>query len=243
MDVEQFTDDMRAVFVGSREILRAWRHAALDVEHLLLALLRQPGGPAERIIRRLSVDAARAGGLVERELERLPALESGEESSELVVTTARVQRLLERAREQATQLGAERIGTDHLLLAICGEQGSPGARALAALDVTQERVAQALVDLRYPLAPTPTPPPPPRPPSLEERVAALELALAELQLRPAPPLGADDEVRAELEQARQRIVALERQNRYLEELLRITQDNLAYTRGLLDQAMQRRGEP
>ncbi|HWQ11982.1 MAG TPA: Clp protease N-terminal domain-containing protein [Roseiflexaceae bacterium] len=242
MEVERFTDEARAVFAGSRELMRARRHAALDVEHLLLALLRRPGGSAERLMRRLAVDVARLAGLVERELEQLPALEDGEELPEQVVTTGRVQRLLERAREQAAQLGADHIGTDHLLLAICGEQGGPGARALAALDVTEERVALALVDLRHPLAMAPAPASPPHAPSLEERVTALELALAELQLRrPAAP-SRDVDAHAELEQARQRIALLERQNRYLEELLRITQDTLAYTRGLLDQAM-RRGAP
>jgi ATP-dependent Clp protease ATP-binding subunit ClpA len=179
--------------------------------------------------------------LVERELERLPTLESQEEPGDQVMVTPRVQRLLQRAHAQADQLGDSRVGTAHLLLAIAAEVDAPGARALTSLGVTQERVGEAVVNLRHPIDGVPHERQAPKL-KVEESLATLEAAVAELRAQTSapPPMGG---LQAELEQAQQRIAALERQNRYLEELLKITQDTLSSTRGLLEQAVQARVRP
>jgi ATP-dependent Clp protease ATP-binding subunit ClpA len=241
MEIERFTEDARLVFLRGRDLMRARSHAALDVEHVLLALLRQPTGPAATMLRRLGAPIERLAGLVEREVLELPTLLAGEPVDDTLPATARVRRLVDRAREQAEQLGDPLVGTEHVLLAISGEPASPAARALGTCGITQERVAVELVELRHPMPERRTSEGQPNlvvPLSLEQRVAVLEAAVTDL--RRARQLSQHDP-EADLERAAQRIGTLERQNRYLQELLKITQENLAYTRSLLEQEITTRG--
>lgn len=69
-----------------------------------------------------TLSAARASGRHEEELDRA----------------------LARARDEATRLGADHVGTEHLLAALAQDERCSGMRALAALDVSAARLKSAV---------------------------------------------------------------------------------------------------
>jgi ATP-dependent Clp protease ATP-binding subunit ClpC len=151
MPLENFTDKAREAFDDARQIMEDLRHNQLDVEHYFLALLRQPKGLAQRVLEKLSIDVAHATRQVERELERVarPSYSSPyyNNTSQIYLTT-RMQRLLQTANREASQMNDSFIGVEHLLLAIVAEREGASARIMGTMGVTQDRMLQVLQDIR-----------------------------------------------------------------------------------------------
>jgi ATP-dependent Clp protease ATP-binding subunit ClpC len=70
MRLDDFTDQAHEAFNDAQLIMHELRHTELDVEHLLLALLRQPTGLTQRVLEQLNVDAADVTRLMLREVKR-----------------------------------------------------------------------------------------------------------------------------------------------------------------------------
>jgi len=105
----------------------------VGTEHILLAILRHGEGVGAAVLRSfgISEDQARLeiDELLQRDMEdtwvfgRLPG-------------SPHYRNVLARAIDEATQLEARQIGSEHLLLALLGEEGSTAQRVLARLGVT-----------------------------------------------------------------------------------------------------------
>ena len=67
MRLERFTEKAQEAFQESQEIMQELHHTQLDVEHIFLAMLRQPKGLAQRALEKLGVQPEEAIRLVERE--------------------------------------------------------------------------------------------------------------------------------------------------------------------------------
>ncbi len=72
MKFEQFTEKAKEVISLAQDILIEYHHNQLDVEHLLLALLRQPEGLVSQILSRCGVNPEVVKGELERALEKFP---------------------------------------------------------------------------------------------------------------------------------------------------------------------------
>src|SRR3990172_7686362 len=105
MKQERFTEQAQEVLAQSQELVRQYRHAQWDVEHLLLALLMQQDGLTPDILRKLGVDAQAMRRRLEGVLAEAPKLayEGGQ-----IYATPRVTRLLENAKAEADRLKDER---------------------------------------------------------------------------------------------------------------------------------------
>ncbi len=123
-------------------------HTQLDVEHIFLAMLRQRDGLAGRALERLTVDTDLVAQRVERELEKSPKVYGQYGYGNQVYITPRTQRLVKRAEEEATRLNDQYVGIEHLLIAISGEREGASSRILNSFGIDQERVYQALMDIR-----------------------------------------------------------------------------------------------
>jgi ATP-dependent Clp protease ATP-binding subunit ClpC len=123
-------------------------HTQLDVEHIFLAMLRQRDGLTNRALGRLSVDTDTIAQRVERELEKSPKVYGQYGYGNQVYITPRTQRLVKRAEEEATRLNDQYVGIEHLLIAISGEREGASSRILNSFGIDQERVYQALMDIR-----------------------------------------------------------------------------------------------
>jgi ATP-dependent Clp protease ATP-binding subunit ClpC len=145
MKPEKFTEQAQEMLAASQEIVRQYRHNQWDVEHILLALLQQESSVPVDILKELGVDIERMRERVEQFLQRAPKIAN---EGAQIYATPRVASVFQSASNEATRLKDEFLGTEHLLIAIAGEQQGESARILKEFGVDQEKIYRALQDIR-----------------------------------------------------------------------------------------------
>jgi ATP-dependent Clp protease ATP-binding subunit ClpC len=148
MRLERYTEKAQEAFQEAQEIMHEQHHTQLDVEHIFLAMLRQSDGLTSRALERLTIDVDMVGQRVERELEKSPKVYGQYGYGNQVYITPRTQRLMKRAEDEANRLTDQYVGTEHLLIAISGEREGASSRILHSFGVDQERIYQALMEIR-----------------------------------------------------------------------------------------------
>jgi ATP-dependent Clp protease ATP-binding subunit ClpB len=129
---ERFSDDAWELLLASQDTARRWRHGAMDVEHLLQALLLERRFAAW--VESLPIDPDRVLDAVESFCLEQP----GGQAGQLYIGDA-LEDLLEQADRIRGAWGSRLIDLPHLLLALLDEPRI-GATALAAEGLTQEQV-------------------------------------------------------------------------------------------------------
>jgi len=145
MRQERFTEQAQEALALSQELLRQYHHTQWDVEHILLALLQQEHGLVGDILGELGVDIEAVRQQVMAALEKFP--KAAYEAAQ-VYATPRIANLIRKAGEEADRLKDEFIGTEHLLIAVAGEEKGEAASILKRFGVDQEKVYRALQDIR-----------------------------------------------------------------------------------------------
>ena len=145
MRQEKFTEQAQEALALSQEVVRQYHHSQWDVEHILLALLRQEAGLVGEVLTEIGVNLEAARQQVEAVLEQSPrvAYETGQ-----IYATPRVAQLITKAGEEAARLKDEFIGTEHLFIALTTEEKGKVVGILRQLGIDQERVYAALQKLR-----------------------------------------------------------------------------------------------
>ena len=142
---DRFTEQAQEALAASQELVRQYGHSQWDVEHILLALLQQQDSLTAKVLSQLGVDADAVKRDVESALDKAPKI--AHEATQ-IYATPRVARLLETASTESDRLMDEFIGTEHLLIAIAGEQQGEATAILRAAGVDQEGIYRALQDIR-----------------------------------------------------------------------------------------------
>ncbi len=119
-------------------------HGEIQPAHLLRALCNQPEGSTVPVLQKLGVSLDQLGNALEALLVRIPKV-SGGAQTQISRSTSRV---LEKAFAEAEALKDEYVSTEHLLLALAGDQGDSAAQALKQLGVDRESLLQALASVR-----------------------------------------------------------------------------------------------
>ena len=145
LNPDKFTEQAQQALAGSQELVRHYRHSQWDVEHVLLALLQLEQGLPGEILRTLGVDVDEVMSRLGESLERSPKVtdEGGQ-----IYATPRSARLLDNARLEAERLSDEFIGTEHLLISATMEEHGDAAAILKSHGIDQEKVYQALMQIR-----------------------------------------------------------------------------------------------
>jgi ATP-dependent Clp protease ATP-binding subunit ClpC len=135
---ERYTPSARQVVAFANEEARSLRHGALGVEHLLLGILVDGVGHGGRALRSLGLSAELVRGRV---AELLPP---GTPTAGAIPFTPRAQQVLARADGESRGLGHERVGTEHLVLAIARERDGIATRILEERHLGAEAVRDAV---------------------------------------------------------------------------------------------------
>ncbi len=145
MRQEKFTEQAQEAIAASQQLVMQFQHNQWDVEHILLALLQQERGLVGDILRDLSVDMDEMKRQVEAALEKMPKVtyQTGQ-----IYATPRINALFNAAEAESKRLQDELIATEHLLIAIAGEEKGEAASILKRSGVDQEKIFQALQKLR-----------------------------------------------------------------------------------------------
>ena len=136
-----FTEDVKLALATAREEGSRLGCDYVGTEHLALGVLRTEGGDSARLLQ--SVD--RRALIAELERRSARAESSGASSMDLPYTS-RAMRALELAMREASELGHDVMGTDHLLLGLLREESGISAQVLRAggLDLEHARAAALL---------------------------------------------------------------------------------------------------
>ncbi len=138
-----FSQRMQEVLRLSREEALRLGHDYIGTEHLLLAILREGGGMAVRILRNLGVDLAR----LQRAIEDNVRTYGGTLTIGNLPLTKQAERVLKLSYLEARALKADLIGTEHLLLALLREGDTIAAQILAHFGITYEAARQELQNI------------------------------------------------------------------------------------------------
>ncbi len=143
MRPEKLTVKAQEALQEAQAEARKREHQAIDLEHLLLALLHQQEGVAKPLLERIGANPQQVESHLEDELRSIPKVKGGGEP----YYGNRLQKLLDRAEEEAKKLKDEYVSTEHLLAAAAEDKSPPG-EALRAAGATADRIRGAVKDMR-----------------------------------------------------------------------------------------------
>ena len=148
MRFDRFTERAQEAAQRAAEIIQRYGHNQIDTEHILLALIEQPGGVIPQILEKLTVSSDTLSERLDSTLRGSPKANIFGGGAGQIFITPRVKRIIDLANEEANRLKDEYISTEHIFLAILTERNTPAARILEGAGLTRDRVFEAIQDLR-----------------------------------------------------------------------------------------------
>ncbi len=148
MRFDRFTERAQEAAQRAAEIIQRYGHNQIDTEHILLALIEQPGGVIPQILENLSINAQALSDRLDATLRSSPKANIFGGGAGQIFITPRVKRIIDLANEEANRLKDEYISTEHIFLAILSERNTPAARILESAGITRDRVNDAIQQLR-----------------------------------------------------------------------------------------------
>ena len=137
---EMYSPYAQQALDGAEAVARHYNHAYIGTEHMLACILKMENCNACKRLAALGLDNEDLGMELDRMIGRGDALMS-RGSLQL---TARTKKVLEFAKIEAARMKADRIGTEHIVIAMLREGESVGAQILFGHDVTADTFLKAL---------------------------------------------------------------------------------------------------
>jgi ATP-dependent Clp protease ATP-binding subunit ClpB len=145
MRFDKFTLKVQESLQEAQGLAGQYGHQALDVEHLLVSLLKQPESTASEIFKKLGADPRRIEADLRKALEKLPKVEGGGGQAYI---TSRLNRVLDAALSEAARLTDEYVSAEHVLIAMADEKEGPVAKILSSNGITKDGIFKVLVEIR-----------------------------------------------------------------------------------------------
>ena len=139
---DRFTDRARKVMSLAKNEAQRLNHEYIGTEHVLLGLVHEGSGVAANVLRNMGIDLKK----IRQELEKVVKGSATLVSMGQLPFTPRAKKVLELALEEASQLGHNYIGTEHLLLGLIKESEGIAARVLMNLGVKLEEVREEVLE-------------------------------------------------------------------------------------------------
>ena len=189
---EKMTVKTQEALASAQEKTFAMSAAAIEPEHLLLALLDQEGGFVPDLLKKVGTPLPQLRENLAASLRKLPKVTG----SVQVSLSPALNRVLDQAQKEADAMHDAFVSTEHLLLALVGEKESPCAKLLSQGGATRDGILAALKALRGDAAVTDQEP--------EQKYQALakygrDLTDLARQGKLDPVIGRDDEIRRVLQ--------------------------------------------
>jgi ATP-dependent Clp protease ATP-binding subunit ClpB len=160
MRLDRYTQRGQEAILAAQELAESYNHQQIEPEHLLLALLQQEEGVVPEIIEQIGAAAGGASGQngatstlaaglrsqLEADLSRRPKVYGGNTGQPGLSQAA--SRVLQDAYAEANNMRDEYVSTEHILLALAGNNAAGAARMLARLNITRDRILSSLTQIR-----------------------------------------------------------------------------------------------
>ncbi len=147
MDINRFTEKLQEAIRSAQSKATRYGNQQIDVEHLLAVLLEQQDGLAPSILAKAGVQPEGIARRLEAEIEKLPKVSGSSSGPDQIYVTARLNKLITNAEDEARQLKDEYISVEHVLLAAIDDKGAAG-KLLKESGLTRDRLMQALREVR-----------------------------------------------------------------------------------------------
>jgi ATP-dependent Clp protease ATP-binding subunit ClpC len=148
MRFDRFTERAQEAAQRAAEIIQRYGHNQIDTEHILLALIEQPGGVIPQILQNLNINAEALSDRLDQTLRMTPKANIFGSGAGQIFITPRVKRIIDLANEEANRLKDEYISTEHIFLAILSERNTSASRILESAGLTRDRVLEAIQQMR-----------------------------------------------------------------------------------------------
>ncbi len=133
MDPNRLTQKAQeAIHEAQNEAVR-FGHQQVDIEHVLLALVKQDGGIIPRLLHRMDVQPRTVADELEKTLQRRPSVSGpGAPGSEpgKVMVSQRLNQMFTDAEKEAKRLKDEYVSVEHLVLAMLSESAGEAKQIL-----------------------------------------------------------------------------------------------------------------
>jgi ATP-dependent Clp protease ATP-binding subunit ClpB len=194
MHLDRLTDAARTALEGAFQKAAELRHAAVEPEHLLFALMDPPDGPGARLLRAVDVPLDRLKGRLDELLASRPTSDHVAPSDQYLSRS--LGQVVEAAEAEAAKRKDRYTTVDQLLIGLLAV-ASPARDALEELGVRRAALEAAVGQVRDAKAPVESR-------SEEAQYAALEkygrdLTALALERKLDPVIGRDEEVRRVLQ--------------------------------------------
>ena len=146
MDIQRFTEKSQDALQRASQLAQSKGQQQLDVEHLLAALLQQEPGLVVSLLRKMNLDPSSILKKCLQEIDRLPKVSGGNESSGISIT-GRVNKLLVQAEAEAKSFKDDFISVEHILLAMLDDNQAAG-KVLKDAGINKTNIMAALHEIR-----------------------------------------------------------------------------------------------
>ena len=145
MKQERFTEQAQEAITSSQQLVMQLQQNQWDVEHILLALLKQEKGLVPDILRDLKVNPEEVRKQVESALGKMPKIAY---QTQQIFATPRINELFTNADAESQRLKDEFIGTEHLLIGIASDTKGEASNILAQFGIDKEKIYRSLQKIR-----------------------------------------------------------------------------------------------
>jgi ATP-dependent Clp protease ATP-binding subunit ClpB len=190
MRFDKFTLKVQEALQEAQSLANTRGNQAIDVEHLLTALLKQSEGITGKIFKKLGADPKAVENELTKALEKQPRIEGA--GTGQTYTSPRLNKILDAALVEAARMKDEYVSAEHILIAATEEKEGYTARILREGGITKDNIFRVLVEIRGSQSVTD--------PNPEEKYQALKRYARdfnELARRDSfdPVIGRDEEIR------------------------------------------------
>ena len=137
---ELYTPYAQQALDGAEAVARHYNHTYIGTEHVLACIFKMENCNACKCLARLGLDNDDLGMELDRMIGRGDALMA----RGALPLTARTKKVLEFAKIEAVRMKADKVGTEHIVLAMLREGESVGAQILFGHDVSADTFLKAL---------------------------------------------------------------------------------------------------
>ncbi|SFE40887.1 ATP-dependent Clp protease ATP-binding subunit ClpB [Peptostreptococcaceae bacterium pGA-8] len=145
MNIEKFTQSAQRAIVEAQNIAADNGNQALEVEHLLLALLKESDGLISKLIIGMGVEPGHLKAEVEREINKFPKVSGGTQG---MYASQGLNRVISDAEKRAASFKDEYLSVEHIFLAILGDRGSACQKILENNGINEKKFLESLTKVR-----------------------------------------------------------------------------------------------
>ncbi len=139
---KEFTKQAQKVLTIARNMAKKMQHPYIGTEHLLLGLKKEFTGVAGQVLASNNVEEEKIVHIIHELISPAKNMPAGR----ALEFSPRLEYLLDNAFQEAVYLHAEKIGTEHMLLAMLKDVDCVGTRILVTMNINLVKIQEDILD-------------------------------------------------------------------------------------------------